>query len=101
MSSADCDDYDANIYPGGPAARISGVGYYLTLQDAYNAAGNGDTVQGQGVTFTGDFNADLNKTVTIEGGYNCGYSAVTGVTAINGTMTISNGSILIYDMLVQ
>ncbi|MBI5663868.1 MAG: thrombospondin type 3 repeat-containing protein [Nitrospirae bacterium] len=76
----DCNDNDVNIYPGGPAARISGVGYYLTLQDAYNAADNGDTIQGQGVTFTGDFNADLNKTVTIEGGYNCSYSAVSGIT---------------------
>ncbi|NIO63410.1 MAG: hypothetical protein GTO35_12845, partial [Gammaproteobacteria bacterium] len=38
--SSDCDDSDPDIYPGGPAVRITGVSpaYYSTLQAAYDTA---------------------------------------------------------------
>jgi hypothetical protein len=39
-------------------ARIAGTipAYYSTVQEAYNAAGDGDTIQSQAARFTGDLN---------------------------------------------
>ncbi len=75
--------------------------YYSTLQAAYNAAGEGDTIQSHDVIFTEDLNIDLNKSVTLDGGYDCDYSAITGETTLNGIMTISNGTVEIEDFILE
>ena len=69
--------------------------YYLTLQDAYDAAEDGDTIQSRVTVFTDNVFADRNISVTFNGGYNCNYSNVTGTTAFNGIMTISSGTLTI------
>jgi PKD repeat protein len=72
---------------------------YSTLQDAYNAASNGDVIQSLGIEFTGtQINPDgsntlkinLNKTVTLNGGYNCGF------TTNSGNMTLLKGILETY-----
>ncbi|MBI5056463.1 MAG: choice-of-anchor D domain-containing protein, partial [Nitrospirae bacterium] len=77
LNNTDCNDNDANIYPGGLPARIPGTSpvYFTTLQAAYDAAGDGDTIQVQAAAFTESFNLNLNKSVTLNGGYDCGYAA--------------------------
>ncbi|MBI5057082.1 MAG: hypothetical protein HZB61_10760, partial [Nitrospirae bacterium] len=77
LADVDCNDNDANIYPGGLPARIPGTSpvYFTTLQAAYDAAGDGDTIQVQAAAFTESFNLNLNKSVTLNGGYDCGYAA--------------------------
>jgi hypothetical protein len=67
--------------------------YYSTLQSAYDNALDGDTIQSHGVTFVSDLNVNRSISVTIEGGYDCNYSAVTGTTTLNGDMPISDGSV--------
>ncbi|GBD97969.1 MAG TPA: hypothetical protein ENG83_12160 [Nitrospirae bacterium] len=76
-----------------PVWNLSTGVYYNTLQAAYNAAGNNEIIQSQGLIFTEDLNFNLNKSVTLNGGLNCNYSAVNGTTTINGTMTISDGTV--------
>jgi hypothetical protein len=78
-------------------ARIAGTQpiYYPTIWHVYNNALNEDTIQIQNITYVGDFDAHMNKSVTIEGGYNCEYSAITGTTTLNGNMIISNGTLTI------
>ncbi len=80
-----------------PARNTRTFEYYLTLQDAYDEAQNGDTIQSQAAFFGDDVNIDRNISVTFAGGYNCDYSAVTGQTAYGGTMTVSDGIITIGD----
>ena len=83
--------------------RIAGTTpvYYSTLQAAYDAAIDGDTIQSQDAIFVEDFNLNLNKSVTLEGGYDCDYAVITGVTIVNGTMTVSDGSATVADFEVQ
>ncbi|TNF52348.1 M6 family metalloprotease domain-containing protein, partial [bacterium] len=102
-NNTDCNDSDANIYPGGPPSRITGVtpAYYGSIQAAYDAAGGGNIIQGKDRVLIGDVTMNLNKVVTLEGGYNCSYSAVSGVTTIQGDMTISNGTIVIGDFVIE
>ncbi len=70
--------------------RITPV-YFSTLQAAYDAAGDGETIQSEAVTLIENPNLNLNKSVILDGGYNCDYSSQTGVTTLKGTMTVSNG----------
>jgi streptogramin lyase len=95
-------DY-ADFCPLQKPSRISGTTpeYYSTLQNAYDNADDGNTIQCQDIIHTGDLDADLNKTVIIEGGYDCDYSAITGYTTINGDITTSNGSVTFDNFLLQ
>ncbi len=40
-------------------------------------------------------------TVTLDGGYDCNYTAKTGKMRLKGTMTISNGTIRIEDFIIE
>lgn len=74
--------------------------YYPTLQAAYNAAANGDTIQAQAMTFVENLTVNRNISVTLQGGYDCGYTTNSGsVTSLKGmiqsfagggTLTIAN-----------
>jgi alpha-tubulin suppressor-like RCC1 family protein len=83
------------------ATIVGSTDTYSSLQSAYNAAADGDTIQGRDVTIAEDIDFNLDKTVTIQGGYNCDHSAVTGKTVISGTMTISNGTLTIENLELQ
>jgi hypothetical protein len=87
----------------GLPVRIAGTTpvSYTSLQNAYNAAVNDNEIQIQNMVLTENVNMSDNKTVTIKGGYDCNYSARSGSTTINGTLTISNGSVSIEDVVVQ
>ncbi|HDH11964.1 MAG TPA: choice-of-anchor D domain-containing protein, partial [Nitrospirae bacterium] len=83
--------------------RIAGATpvYYSTLQAAYDAAVDGDIIQSQAVIFTEDLNINRSISVTFEGGYDCDYTAVSGNTTINGTMTISDGTATVGNFVLE
>jgi len=91
--------YDSCMYP----ARGAGAGtdYYYTIQDAYDEAGSGETVQVRYTSFSGDLSIDINKSVTIKGGYNCDYTGVAGRTTINGDVAVTDGTVTIEDIEVH
>jgi hypothetical protein len=84
-------------------ALITGTptAYYPTIWDAYSNATNNDTIQCQDIIYVGDFTAGRNITVSIQGGYDCSYSTVPGVTSIEGNIIINNGKVTIENMDVQ
>ena len=71
-------------------------------QAAYNtAAVNGDIIQSQDVGFIEDLYMNDNKAITFEGGYNCIFSLVSGVTAVNGNVTVNNGAVVIDNFSIE
>ena len=83
-----------------PPVKIGAV-YYSTLQDAYNDAADGVTIQSQAVSLDGDLSADRNISISLAGGYDCLFTDNSGKTILNGTITISNGTVLIGDVISQ
>ncbi len=90
----------ADTCPTYPPARIAGA-YYSTLLDAYNTALNGEIIRSQAVVFTEDLNINLNKSITLLGGYDCSYTSITGMTSIKGQMTISSGEVTVKDFILE
>jgi PKD repeat protein len=78
-----------------PPVRINGTTpvYYSTLQEAYDAAVEGDVIQSQAVRFVENLDIDDtgSKYVILEGGYDCGYTNVIGKTRIKGRIKSSMG----------
>ncbi len=99
LDSSDCDDYDENIYPGGLPTRVIGVTteYYLSLQSAYDNATESDTIQSQEIMPAESLLLDSAISVILEGGCDCDYVPDSGVTTINGNVTINDGRVTIQD----
>jgi hypothetical protein len=106
LDNTDCDDSEEYIYPGGPEVRIVDppTSYYWIseLQTAYADAADGETIECKVATYDGttygNVTLDQNKSIIIQGGYDCSYSTITGTTTIQGNMTISNGGATIEDV---
>lgn len=83
-------------------ARTSSTSYFDTLSAAYAALSvpTGGTIQARQYTF--DDNPNLNRSipVVLKGGYNTEYSANTGYTTLNGTLTISYGSLTLENLVI-
>ncbi|MDA8126942.1 MAG: chitobiase/beta-hexosaminidase C-terminal domain-containing protein [Deltaproteobacteria bacterium] len=65
--------------------------YYPTLQDAYNAAADGSTIQVKAQTLEQSLNINRNVSVSVVGGYNADYSAITGNTLLAGSISTAAG----------
>ncbi|MHA2220250.1 MAG: hypothetical protein ACXACY_30600, partial [Candidatus Hodarchaeales archaeon] len=100
LNNVDYNDNNSNV---GSPTRIEGTPplYNLTLQEAYDAADDGDTIQCIDVTFTENLFMDINKSITIKGGYDGVYSIQSGNTTLNGDIDITNGTITIENFILQ
>jgi hypothetical protein len=81
-----------------------GTAFYPTLQSAYNAAGNGDTVKCRALTFIENPTINRNITVALEGGYDCDYTRNTQrTTKIKGmvTTTVGGGKLTIKNFVLR
>jgi hypothetical protein len=103
LDNTDCDDTDSNIWPGGPPVRVSGEtpAYYQILQQAYDNPLDDKTIEAKNESLNNDLNIDKTKTVIFIGGYDCGYTSVTGDTTINGNMNVTEGNISVENFILQ
>jgi len=77
--------------------------YYPNLQDAYNAAENGDIIQAQATAPPEDpLTFPANIAVSIKGGYDSLYATNAGTfTTINGSITIRGGAVTLENLLIK
>jgi hypothetical protein len=75
--------------------------YYSRLQTGYDTTIEGDTVQVRAAELNEDIFLDLNKSITIKGGYDGSFTTNSGITTINGNMTISDGTLTIENVIIE
>jgi hypothetical protein len=82
-------------------ARIGDTAtYFPTLQAAYHGAPSDGTIKAWGTEFAEDLDCGRAKSVTIQGGYDTGYTGSGGFTLLHGTMTISAGSLAVENLVI-
>jgi PKD repeat protein len=74
--------------------------FYTSIQSGYIAAADSKSIMVQAEAFTEDINLNLNKTISLLGGYNCEFSSIIGVTTVNGNLITNDGETIIGDIIV-
>jgi hypothetical protein len=74
---------------------------YATIQDAYLAATDGQTIQVQSGVFTESLVFSSPIAVKLRGGYDATFTNVTGTTQIAGSIVISDGSVDIDGIVIE
>ncbi len=75
-------------------ARAGGPANFTTLQAAYDAAANNETVMLLAGTLAGNLTTSGTKTVTLRGGYNAAYNLSCGLTKV-GAVTFGGGALIL------
>jgi len=83
-----------------PLLHIDGT-IYPSLQAAYNAATDGAFIQLLDNTVAGVLDANRNITVKLKGGYDAGYSANAGTTAVTAPLTIRQGTVVVDRIVIR
>ena len=74
---------------------------YTSIQTAYGEASDGDTILSQDVLFDEPtFNANVNKSVVMDGGYSCDFYSNPNKTTLRGAPTISSGTVTLQNYII-
>lgn len=68
--------------------------YYPSIQAAYDAVADGATIKLWATTYTESLTCGRPLQVTLLGGYDGGYTSITGEVVLNGILTISEGTVV-------
>ncbi len=74
---------------------------YISLQSAYDAATSDDVLQAQAAVLVESPILDKPAAVTIKGGYDNEFNAVTGITTLQGTLTLKKGTVTIDGLMIR
>ena len=85
----------------GVAMIAGGSQTYSTVGAAYNAAASGNTIEVQAVETAESPVFNLPISVTIQGGYDGGFTSAGGNTGVGGQMTFRNGTVIIKNVVVN
>jgi hypothetical protein len=83
---------------GDPGAPIN---YDQIIQSAYDHCADGYIIEVQALTFPSDVICDRNVSVTLKGGYDQGFNSNPSFTTITGMLKISNGTVVIENIIVK
>lgn len=91
-------DYDA-----AHQVQVSGgsSGYYSSIQSAYNAVADESTLKLWATEYNESLTCNRPISVTLEGGYNSGYTSIVGDVVLNGPLTISDGKVTAHGMVIR
>ncbi len=99
--TATFDDYTGPTCANPPFSVGGSMLNYPTIQDAYNALMSGEKLEILALGFTEIMNLNQSKSVGISGGFRCDYAIVSGFTTVHGTITISQGTVNIENLIIQ
>jgi hypothetical protein len=68
---------------------------------AYGAAATGKKILVWALDFSETFTFNLNKAVTLEGGYDSNYTSNSGYTLLHGPVTIQRGALTVENLVVR
>jgi len=74
---------------------------YQNLQDAFNATYTGATIKAFAAKFGENLTLNRNISISLDGGYDGSYTNKLGVTTINGSLTIEQGTIAVNQVSLQ
>lgn len=89
---------DLSGYGGTPIMLYKGAyspDYYNTVQTAYNNSMNGNEIKLWASDFSENLSFNRPVNVSIRGGYNDNFADRPGKTALQGTLTINNGTVIV------
>jgi hypothetical protein len=82
--------------------RILGVSPgFSSFQAAYDGTINGETIESQALHFGENLIFDRNVMVTLKGGYDSTYTTNLSSTTINGSITISDGTVEVENIIIK
>ncbi len=79
------------------------VATYSDIQTASNDSSNWDVIRMRAVTLTESpvFNLPLGITISLQGGYDAAFGSQTSYTTVQGIMTITKGTVIVGNVVVQ
>jgi hypothetical protein len=83
---------------GDPGAPIN---YDQIIQSAYDHCADGYIIEVQALEFPSDVICDRNVSVTLKGGYDQGFNSNPSYTTINGLLKISNGTVIVENIVIR
>jgi hypothetical protein len=82
--------------------QIVGSGYpYYSLVAALAAASGDVTLRARNFNFTEDVTLDRDITIILRGGFQDDFSTVNGMTELEGTLTITNGCLILDNLMIR
>ncbi len=84
-----------------PPITIDFIWDYCSLQDAYDHAYDGDNILVQALAFTEPLVLNRDVTISLSGGFDCGYTSNSMATTLNGKLIIEKGSVIIDGLIIQ
>jgi PKD repeat protein len=84
-----------------PLYKIGGTPHdYDTIQHAYDPMGS-NTMQIQALVFTGGLTLNQDYNITLQGGYDCGFTSNAGESILSDKMTIQHGKVTIDKITIK
>jgi YD repeat-containing protein len=81
-------------------ARTNSI-YFSSLQNAYDVSQESDNIHVQSTVFSEDIHIDRDISITLQGGFDCTFYNNGGVTTLDGSMTISNGTVTLEGFVIE
>ena len=72
-----------------------------TIQAAYNAAAPGGVIKIRDLTFVENDDLNIVKSVTVKGGYDCSFASNASYSMLQGSMSISKGTVVLERIVIK
>jgi hypothetical protein len=89
------------ICPDSAIKIHGGSTFYTSIQTAYSSAATDQSILMQALQFNEAVVLGSDINVALKGGFYCDFASRSGMSAINGSLTINNGTVIIENIIVR